>query len=182
MNFGRVKKALLFFDIRHYSHEKIVEMCYSNSYRTINNSNRACLEIVILKKKLFLIWLIALLLLQGCGEKYTSAEPDVVSSISMNRDQYLTVVANCDEIEDKEEFAWKLIEMCRENSFHTIKFSTDSGYATGIRMIVYLWEDEIEGHDALMEIDYKPVNYNLDSSYDIVNNPDKFECKRLILG
>ena len=56
-------------------------------------------------------------------------EPDVVSSISMNRDQYLTVVANRNRIEDKEEFAKLLVKMCRENSFHTIKFSTDRGYA-----------------------------------------------------
>lgn len=126
-----------------------------------------------MKRKLFLICLIALLILLGCGEKHTPAEPDVVSSISMNRDQYLTVVANCDEIEDKEEFAWKLIEMCQQNSFHTIKFSTDRGYATCIRMSVYLWKDEIEGHDAVMEIEYEPVEFNMD--YDIVNNPDKFE-------
>lgn len=32
-------------------------------------------------------------------------KPDVVSSISVDRDQYLTVVANRDKIEDKEEFA-----------------------------------------------------------------------------
>ena len=32
-----------------------------------------------------------------------SMEPDVVSSISMNQDQYLTIVANRDKIEDKEE-------------------------------------------------------------------------------
>lgn len=127
----------------------------------------------MLKKKLFLICLVALLMLQGCGEKHTPAEPDVVSSLSMNRDQYLTVVANRDEIEDKEEFAWKLIEMCQENSFQTIKFSTDRGYATRIRMSVYLWKDEIEGNDAVIEIEYEPEEFNMD--YDIVNNPDKFE-------
>lgn len=127
----------------------------------------------MLKKKLFLICLVALLMLQGCGEKHTPAEPDVVSSLSMNRDQYLTVVANRDEIEDKEEFAWKLIEMCQENSFQTIKFSTDREYATRIRMSVYLWKDEIEGNDAVMEIEYEPEEFNMD--YDIVNNPDKFE-------
>ena len=99
-----------------------------------------------MEKKLFLICLSAILFLQGCGEKHTPAEPDVVNSISVNRDQNLTVVANCDEIKDKEEFAWKLIETCRENSFHTIKFSTDRGYATRIHMNVYLWKDEIEGH------------------------------------
>lgn len=61
-----------------------------------------------------------------------SMEPDGVSSISMNRDQYLTVVANRDRIEDKEEFAKLLVKMCRENSFHTIKFSTDRGCPYGV--------------------------------------------------
>uniref|UniRef100_UPI004056B21D hypothetical protein n=1 Tax=Agathobacter sp. TaxID=2021311 RepID=UPI004056B21D len=128
---------------------------------------------IALKKKLLLICLSTILLLQGCGGNHIYDEPDVVSSISMNRDQILTVVANCDEIKDKEEFAWKLIEMCKENTFHTIKFSTDRGYATSIDMRVYLWKDEIEEHDAVMEIEYEPVEFNED--YDIVNHPDKFE-------
>lgn len=81
-------------------------------------------------------------------------EPDVVSSISMNRDQYLTVVANRDRIEDKEEFAKLLVKMCRENPFHTIKFSTDKGYATGIHMQVYLCEEDIEEAKVAMKIDY----------------------------
>ena len=72
-----------------------------------------------------------------------SMKPDVVSSISMNRDQYLTVVANRNRIEDKEEFAKLLVKMCRDNSFHTIKFSTDRGYATGIHMQVYLCEEDM---------------------------------------
>ena len=83
-----------------------------------------------------------------------SMEPDVVSSISMNRDQYLTVVANRDRIEDKEEFAKLLVKMCRENPFHTIKFSTDKGYATGIHMQVYLCEEDIEEAKVAMKIDY----------------------------
>lgn len=56
-----------------------------------------------------------------------SMEPDVVSSISMNRDQYLTVVANRNRIEDKEEFAKLLVKMCRENSFHVLVFEELSG-------------------------------------------------------
>ena len=69
--------------------------------------------------------------------------PDIINSLSMNRDQYLTVVANRDEIEDKEEFAELLVQMCKENSFHTIKFSTERGYATSLHMKVYLWRDKI---------------------------------------
>ena len=98
---------------------------------------------------------------------------DVVSSISMNRDQYLTVVANRDNIEDKEEFAKLLIEMCKENSFHTIKFSTDRGYATNVDMRVYLFQDKIEGHEPVMIVKYEPVEYG--KGYDIVHNPDQFK-------
>ena len=49
------------------------------------------------------------------SEEEISMEPDVVSSISMNRDQYLTVVANRYRIEDKEEFAKLLVKMCKLN-------------------------------------------------------------------
>ena len=102
-----------------------------------------------------------------------SMEPDVVSSISMNRDQYLTVVANRDRIEDKEEFAKLLVKMCRENEFHSIKFSTDRGYATGIHMQVYLCEEDIEDANVAMKIDYIQRKYN--EKYDICNHPEKFE-------
>ena len=102
-----------------------------------------------------------------------SMEPDVVSSISIKRDQYLTVVANRDRIEDKEEFAKLLVKMCRENSFHTIKFSTDREYATGIHMQVYLCEEDIEEAKLAMKIDYVQREYN--EKYDICNNPEQFE-------
>lgn len=110
--------------------------------------------------------------------KYNSEEdvpmdPDIVSSVSMNRDQYLTVVANRDNIENKEEFAKLLIEMCKENSFHAIKFSTDRGYATSVNMRVYLFQDKIEGHEPVMTVKYEPIEYG--KGYDIVYNPDQFK-------
>ncbi|OUQ48533.1 hypothetical protein [Lachnoclostridium sp. An118] len=107
------------------------------------------------------------------SEEEISMEPDVVSSISMNRDQYLKVVANRDRIEDKEEFAKLLVKMCTENSFHTIKFSTDRGYATGIHMQVYLCDNDIEEAKVAMKIDYIQREYN--EKYDICNNPEEFE-------
>ena len=107
------------------------------------------------------------------SEEDVPMAPDVVSSISMNRDQYLTVVANRDNIEDKEEFAKLLIDMCKENSFHTIKFSTDRGYATNVDMRVYLFQDKIEGHGPVMIVKYEPVEYG--KGYDIVHNPDQFK-------
>ena len=107
------------------------------------------------------------------SEKEISMEPDVVSSISMNRDQYLTVVANRNRIEDKEEFAKLLVKMCRDNSFHTIKFSTDRGYATSVNMRVYLWKEDIERNDPVMVVEYKSVGSR--KKYDIQYDSEKYE-------
>jgi hypothetical protein len=106
------------------------------------------------------------------SEEDIPMEPDIVSSISVDRDQYLTVVANRDKIEDKEAFAKLLVQMCRENSFQTIKFSTDRGYATSLNMRVYLWEDDIDGNNPVMVVEYKPAVYG--NAYDIVHDPEQF--------
>lgn len=100
-------------------------------------------------------------------------EPDVINSIRSGNDERLTIIANRDEIEDKEEFARLLVKMCQENSFKTIKFSTDIGYATRLNMRVYLWRDEIEGNEPVMTVDFEPIDWK--PGYDIVNNPEMFE-------
>ena len=118
--------------------------------------------------------LLALLLFYicaGCRSRKES-DPDVLSCFSMNRDENLVVIANRNEIKDKKEFARQLVRMCKENSFHSIKFSTDRGYATGLDMRVYLWRDEVEGHDPVMTVEYKPEEWN--PEYDIINHPEEF--------
>ena len=107
----------------------------------------------------------------GCSNK-KEEEPDLLSSFSVNRDENLVVIANRNEIEDKDEFARLLVRMCKENSFQSIKFSTDRGYATSLDMRVYLWRDEVEGNDPVMTVEYKPEEWN--QEYDIVNNPEEF--------
>lgn len=110
-------------------------------------------------------------IVSGCSSK-KEGEPDLLSSFSVNRDENLVVIANRDEIEDKDEFARLLVRMCKENSFQSIKFSTDRGYATSLDMSVYLWWDEVEGNDPVMTVEYKPEEWN--QEYDIVNNPEEF--------
>ena len=100
-------------------------------------------------------------------------DPDVVSSSAMNRDERLTVVANRDKITDKEAFAKQLLKMCRDNSFHSIKFSTDHGYATSLDMSVYSWKEDIESGNPVMKVEYRPIEYG--EEYDIVHDPDKFQ-------
>ena len=132
------------------------------------NKKRICIVCVIMVFSIMTGYLF-----EKESKEEISMEPDVVSSISMNRDQYLTVVANRNRIEDKEEFAKLLVKMCRENSFHTIKFSTDRGYATSVNMRVYLWKDEIEGNEPVMVVEYKTTGYG--EEYDIVHDPEQFD-------
>lgn len=132
----------------------------------------------MLKKRMCIGCVIVLLIMMRYLEKIETTdvrqeEPDVVSSISMKRDQYLTVVANRDEIENKEELAKLLIQMCKENSFHTIKFSTDRGYATSLHMRVYLWRDKIEEYDPVMTVKFEPAEYG--QGYDIVHDSEQFD-------
>lgn len=77
-------------------------------------------------------------------ERRVEGEPDIISSMIVNNEQYLTVVANCNEIENEEEFKKLLIRMYEENSFHSVKFSTDLVDTEKVYMKVYFWRDEIK--------------------------------------
>lgn len=131
-----------------------------------------------MKKRLIMAGIILFLFsLMACGRLDENAhipgEPDIMSSIRSNNDEHLTIIANRDEIDDKFEFAQLLVKMCQENSFKSIKFSTDFGYATSLDMRVYLWKDEIEGHEPVMTVEFRPIDWNM--GYDIVNHPEMFE-------
>jgi hypothetical protein len=100
--------------------------------------------------------------------------PDAVSSMSSDNWQYLKVVANSDRIEDKEAFAREVVQMCRENSFHTIRFSTDiNGYPRGLTITVYLNRRGVEKNEPVCEIDFRTEEYRED--WDIKNNVEHFQ-------
>lgn len=102
-----------------------------------------------------------------------SGIPDVVSSMSSNNRQYLKVVANSDRIDDKETFAREVVQMCRENSFHSIRFSTDiNGYPTGVDITVYLNRKDLEKGESVCEIEFRTEEYMEDC--DIKNDVEKF--------
>lgn len=77
------------------------------------------------------------------NEKRVEGEPDVVSSMIVNNEQYLIVVANRNEIENEEEFKKLLIRMYEENSFHSVKFSTDISDPEKVYMKVYPFRETI---------------------------------------
>lgn len=69
--------------------------------------------------------------------------PDAVNSTRFNTTEHLTVVANQEEIADKEELAKQIIKMCRENSFQSIKFSYDMVCPTELQISVYKTEKDL---------------------------------------
>lgn len=52
-------------------------------------------------------------------------------------------------------------------------FTADFGYATELRMTVYLTEADWKNGESVMEVAY--TQESLSGEYDIVNNPEKFE-------
>lgn len=125
------------------------------------------------KKHALICLLLAVAFVSGCAQKHKEGEPDVISSMKINQDETLTVVANRNQIEDKENFAKLLIKKCKDNSFQSVRFSTDYGYATSLNLRVYLWEDEIEGQEPVMVVEYTPIEWN--EEYDIVNDSEMFQ-------
>ena len=125
------------------------------------------------KKHALICLLLAVAFVSGCAQKHKEGEPDVIGSMKMNQDETLTVVANRKQIEDKEDFAKLLVKKCKENSFQSVRFSTDYGYATSLNLRVYLWEDEIEGQEPVMVVEYTPIEWN--EEYDIVNDSEMFQ-------
>ena len=111
-----------------------------------------------MKRKIIAVISGAVILIIATGSIYgkpesghKEGEPDVVGTFSINRDENLTVVANRENIEDREAFARELLQMYKENSFHSTKFSTDRGYATSLDMNIYLWKEDIEDGESVMQ-------------------------------
>jgi hypothetical protein len=95
--------------------------------------------------------------------------PDAVNSTRFNTTEHLTVVANQEEIADKEELAKQIIKMCRENS---IKFSYDMVCPTELQISVYKTEKDLNDNKQFCEIAYLLDEEN--GEYDIIHNPEKF--------
>ena len=98
-----------------------------------------------MKKKIIALISGAVILIIAAGSIYGKSEsghkegePDVVGTFSVNRDENITVVANRGHIEDREAFARELLQMYKDDSFYSTKFSTDRGYATSLDMNIYL--------------------------------------------
>lgn len=131
------------------------------------------------RKKLFLCILGILgIVLTSCGTKEDKQQntgiPDVVNSVISGTDYNLTVVANSNEIEDTEEFARTVVHMCQDNSFRSIRFSTDiRSYPTGLDISVYMNRKDVEEKkEPAYRIEFKTDDFS--EGCNIKENPDRF--------
>ncbi len=115
--------------------------------------------------KLFASVLIAVSALSADYSNYGNMQPDMVSTISSMNYEYCAIIAYRDQIPDKIEFARKLVEMCRENAYKTIKFATDvRGYPLGLYLNVYLTPEDLENGKIYMKIKYVTQEYDQNSN------------------
>ena len=102
-----------------------------------------------------------------------SGIPDALSSISDGTTCRLIVVANRSGIRDAEEFAEEVIKMCRENSFRSLRLSTDiEGWPEKLDIRVYLRKRDIGKREPAMHILYEPADDG--ENYDIRNDEGKY--------
>lgn len=115
--------------------------------------------------KLFASVLIAVSALSADYSNYGNMQPDMVSTISSMNYEYCAIIAYRDQIPDKIEFARKLVEMCRENEYETIKFATDvRGYPSGLYLNVYLTQKDFKNGKIYMKIKYVTQEYDQNSN------------------
>lgn len=121
-----------------------------------------------------LVGVIAVFVLIGTlrGERL-SGIPDAINSFNFNGDLHLSVVANEKNIEDKAALAVKIIDMCRNNEFHTIKFSYDIEYPASLSISVYESRKGFEKNEVLFHIDYETEDRM--QSYNIIENPEQYQ-------
>lgn len=136
-----------------------------------------------MRRKLLFLWVLVVLstmiIIHGTErfkqwQEEHSGIPDISSCISVNNDHYLTIIANTERIEDKEGFARKIIRMCQQDSFHSVRFAPDTaGYPSRLSITVYLNRKDIGYNEPVCKIEFKTDDYNED--YDIKNDADKFQ-------
>ncbi len=126
-----------------------------------------------------ILFLIAGLSFPRLNEKYEQWRqdncgiPDAVSSVSSGGECDLTVVANSSKIEDREEFAREVVWMCTENTFRTVRFSTDlEGWPVSLDISVYLKRGDVGEKEPVFHIRFEPPDR--ENKYDIRHHTDMY--------
>ena len=102
-------------------------------------------------------------------QKNHNGVPDIVSSSRMNGNEYLTVVANCEDIKNTEAFAREIIHMCQLNAFHAVKFSS---MPSTLDISAYLQRKDIGQREPFCKIRFTPSDQR--KEYNIKDDSDSY--------
>lgn len=139
-------------------------------------SNKVKTRAVLTAGVTALLFVLALYLI-GRGRGWSVEDcgiPDAVSSISDGEKCCLTVVANSAQISDEEAFAREVIRMCMDNSFRSLRFSTDIGrLPEEIEIDVYLRKEDVGERTPVFRI--RAEAKHGDSAGDTENQPEGYQ-------
>lgn len=129
------------------------------------------------KKKIIKQILAAALTAAILGHLQFGREMDVYnghSSMSGGfHEERLNIVVNRLIVADKEKCAEEIIKKCRDNSFHSVRFSYDISVPNALFVAVYLSEYQVKSGNPAFTFSYvQPEKPDL--AYNIVDNPERF--------
>ncbi len=85
----------------------------------------------------------------------------------------VSVILNTLVVTDQQKCAEQIFEKCRDNSFHSVRFSYDIQIPHALSVTVYKNQKDAESGNSAFRFSYQQEN-QIDGSYNIVDNPEKF--------
>ena len=85
----------------------------------------------------------------------------------------MSVILNTLVVTDQQKCAEQIFEKCRDNSFHSVRFSYDIQIPHALSVTVYKNQKDAESGNSAFSFSYQQEN-QIDGSYNIVDNPEKF--------
>lgn len=102
---------------------------------------------------------------------------DAVSSVTENGECHLVVVADREWLDDKRKMADTVMQMCRKNTFRSLKLSVDkNGYPSSLVVDVYLKKRDVGKKAPVCRLWFKPGRKkDLEESLNIMDDLEKYE-------
>ena len=126
---------------------------------------------MIRKRTIIIATTILLLLAGSLSYLQWGRQMDVSSSSGSGSDNHyelrVSVILNTLVVTDQ------LFEKCRDNSFHSVRFSYDIQIPHALSVTVYKNQKDAESGNSTFRFSYQQEN-QIDGSYNIVDNPEKF--------
>lgn len=135
----------------------------------------------MIRKRIITITIALLLLLAGSlSYLQWGRQMDVSgssgSSSDNNYELRISVILNTLVVTDQQKCAEKIFEKCRDNSFHSVRFSYDVQIPHALSVTVYKNQKDAKSGNSAFSFSYQQEN-QIDGTYNIVDNPEKFTLK-----